>query len=73
MNWYKKAQDFQFQKGQTLHYNYPKVPYKNHCVIDKINSDGTLDVIDFSGRWMHNLPTYHGKIPMFKEMVGNKL
>ena len=71
MNWYKKAQDFnfEFQEGQTLTYNYPKAPYRGTCVVQKINSDGTLDVLDHSGRTMLALNTYFGSDPMFKEMI----
>lgn len=70
MNWYKKAQaKFEFQEGQTLTYNYPKVPYRGQCIIEKINSDGTIDVIDHSGRRMSKVNPYFGSNPMFKEML----
>ena len=68
MNWYKKAQEFKFEEGQTLNYNYPKAPYKGSCVVKKVNLDGTLDVIDHSGRYMRGLSPYFGSDPMFKEM-----
>ena len=69
MNWYKKAQEFKFQEGQTLTFNYPKAPYKGTCVVKKINPDGTLDILDHSGRIMTKFKPYFGKDPMFKEML----
>ena len=69
MNWYKKAQAFEFVEGQELTYNYPKAPYKGTCVVRKVNDDGTLDVLDYSGRIMSNFKPYFGSDPMFKEML----
>ncbi|GAG99895.1 unnamed protein product [marine sediment metagenome] len=69
MNWYKKAQEFKFEVGRTLTYNYPKAPYKGTCAIQKVNPDGTLDVLDYSGRVMRGLSPYFGSDPMFKEML----
>ena len=71
MSWYKIAQDFsfEFQEGQVLNYNYPKAPYRGTCVVQKVNSDGSLDVLDHSGRTMLALSPYFGSDPMFKEMI----
>jgi len=64
-----KIAEFSFQEGQTLTFNYPKAPYSGNCRVLKVNSEGTLDVQDHSGRLMQNLPTYWDKYPMFKEMI----
>ena len=71
-NWYKKAQEakFQFQVGQELTYNYPKVAYKGTCVVQQVNEDGSIDVLDHSGRMMpHFNPYSFDPVKMFKEML----
>jgi len=68
ISWYKIA-TFQFQVGQELTYNYPKTPYRGTCVVQAVNEDGTLNVLDHSGRMMNNFKPYFGSIPMFKEML----
>ena len=71
-NWYKLAQEtqkFKFEEGQTLTYNYPKIPYRGTCVVTKVNPNGTIDVLDHSGRYMYGFKTYFDKIPIFKEMI----
>jgi len=69
MNWYKKAQvtDItQILVGDELLYNYPKAPYKGSAKVEKINPDGTIDVLDHSGRYMRGLSIMFGSDPMFK-------
>jgi len=71
LNWYKRASEnkFKFEVGQELTYNYPRAPYRGTCIIKKVNDDGTIDVLDHSGRIMPNFKPYFGSIPMFKEML----
>jgi len=64
-----KIAQFMPQQGQTLTYNYPKAPYKGTCIVEKVNENGTIDVIDHSGRRMTGLNLYFGSDPMFKEMM----
>jgi len=58
-----------FQVGEELTFNYPKAPYRGTCKVMGVNEDGTLNVLDHSGRLMNNFKIYFGSDPMFKEML----
>ena len=69
MNWYKKSKTIhEIQKGDRLNYNYPKAPYKGYCIVDNVNADGTIDVIDHTGRIMRKMPLKWDNFSMFKEI-----
>ena len=69
MNWYKKSQVSGIRVGNKLTYNYPKAPYRGTCRVEKVNGDGTLDVLDMSGRIMSGIPLEYDGYPMFKEKI----
>ena len=66
MKIYKIAQN-NFQIGQKLNYT-PKSGYRGNCTVEKINEDGTLDIIDYSGRRMSKFRPIQMGINMFEEM-----
>ena len=66
MNWYKKAQ-FDFQEGQKLTYT-KKSGYRGYCTVEHINEDGSLSVIDHSGRRMPKFKPVQMGMNMFEEM-----
>jgi len=69
MNWYKRAKTIQdLQIGDKLNYNYPKAPYRGYCTVEKINQDGTIDVMDYTGRIMKKVSLMWNNNPMFKEI-----
>lgn len=67
MNWYKVALNNQFKEKQKLTFT-PKSGYKGWCMIEKINEDGTLNVIDHSGRRMSKFKPVQMGINMFEEI-----
>ena len=56
-----------FQVGQELTYTRDS-GYKGTCIVKAINPDGTLDVIDHSGRLMSKFRPVQMGMKMFEEM-----
>jgi len=69
MNWYKQAQENPqaFQEGQKLTYT-KKSGYRGNCTVETVNPDGSLNVIDHSGRRMTNFKPVQMGMNMFEEM-----
>ena len=69
MSWYKTSQNnpYNFEVGQKLTYT-KKSGYRGWCTIEAINEDGSLSVIDHSGRRMPNFKPVQIGMKMFEEM-----
>ena len=67
-----KIANHNFTKGQKLYFS-PKSGYKKYCIVEKINEDGTIDVIDHSGRRMSKFKPVQMGINMFKELSPEEL
>ena len=66
MKIYKLA-EFSFQPGQKLTYT-KKSGYRGYCTVEAVNPDGTLNIIDHSGRRMSNFKPVQVGMNMFEEM-----
>jgi len=56
-----------FYEGQQLTYT-KKSGYRGSCTVEKINEDGTLSIIDHSGRRMPKFQPIQMGMNMFEEM-----
>lgn len=63
----KSNNPYGFYVGQKLTYS-KKSGYRGTCVIENINDDGTLKVLDQSGRYMPNFKPVQMGMNMFEEM-----